>query len=288
MADAPQNFTDMFKNLGEQLKIPSFDMTKIMEHQQKNLEAMTKSWQAMAGGASEIANKQREIFEAAVKDVTAMVQEYKPGGSPQDIMAKQAEFAKKAMEAAIANTRDIAELVQKSTTEAFKIVQDRMKESYEEIRTTVEKKIAERPPGRSIFSAFKRAAGGPRSEDASPPPVRKHEALPAGAVELLPLAFGLGQPVGDGIDGGRMMAEPAMAAIDLDVLDLLALLVDAGLPGADAVGAAEDRGGRHRRRLGEGAGNVLVAILDTSGRRRIRRLSRRWSPWGCRRTDCPG
>ena len=141
MADAPQNFTDMFKNLGEQLKIAPFDMTKIMEHQQKNLEAMTKSWQAMAGGANEVAKKQREIFEAAVKDVTAMVQEYKPGGSPQEIMAKQAEFAKKAMEAAIANTRDIAELVQKSTAEAFKIVQDRMKESYEEIRTTVEKKM---------------------------------------------------------------------------------------------------------------------------------------------------
>ena len=141
MADAPQNFTDMFKNLGEQLKIAPFDMTKIMEHQQKNLEAMTKSWQAMAGGANEVAKKQREIFEAAVKDVTAMVQEYKPGGSPQEIMAKQAEFAKKAMEAAIANTRDIAELVQKSSAEAFKIVQDRMKESYEEIRTTVDKKM---------------------------------------------------------------------------------------------------------------------------------------------------
>ena len=141
MADAPQNFTDMFKNLGEQLKIAPFDMTKIMEHQQKNLDAMSKSWQAMAGAASEIAKKQRDIFEQAVKDVTAMVQEYKPGGSPQDIMAKQAEFAKKAMEAAIANTRDIAELVQKSSAEAFKIVQDRMKESYEEIKATVEKKV---------------------------------------------------------------------------------------------------------------------------------------------------
>jgi phasin family protein len=141
MADAPQNFTDMFKNLGDQLKIAPFDMTKIMEHQQKNLEAMTKSWQAMAGAASEIAKKQRDIFEQAVKDVTAMVQEYKPGGSPQEIMTKQTEFAKKAMEAAIANTRDIAELVQKSSAEAFKIVQDRMKESYEEIRASVEKKV---------------------------------------------------------------------------------------------------------------------------------------------------
>ncbi|CAN5668862.1 phasin family protein [soil metagenome] len=141
MAQAPQNFTDMFKTLGEQLKIPSFDMTKIMEHHQKNLEAMTKSWQAMASGATEIANKQRAIFEEAVKDVTAMAQQYKPGGSPQEIMAKQTEFAKKAMEAAIANTRDIAELVQKSSSESLKIVQDRMKESYEDIKATVEKKF---------------------------------------------------------------------------------------------------------------------------------------------------
>ena len=140
MAQAPQNFIDMFKNMGEQLKIPSFDMSKLMEHHQKNLEAMTRSWQAMAGGATEIANKQRAIFEAAIKDVTEMAQQYKPGGSPQEMMAKQTEFAKKAMEAAIANTRDIAELVQKSSGEAFRIVQDRMKESYDEIKATVEKK----------------------------------------------------------------------------------------------------------------------------------------------------
>jgi phasin family protein len=140
MADPAQNFTDMFKKFGEQLKVQPFDMTKIMEHHQKNLEAMTKSWQAMAEGASGIANKQKEIFEAAMKDMAEMAQSYKPGGNPQEVMAKQAEFAKKAMEAAIANTKDIAELVQKSSTEAFKIVQERMKESYEEIRTSVEKK----------------------------------------------------------------------------------------------------------------------------------------------------
>ncbi len=140
MADPAQNFTDMFKKFGEQLKVQPFDMTKIMEHHQKNLEAMTRSWQAMAEGASGIANKQKEIFEAAMKDMAEMAQSYKPGGNPQDVIAKQAEFAKKAMEAAITNTKDIAELVQKSSTEAFKIVQDRMKESYEEIRTSVDKK----------------------------------------------------------------------------------------------------------------------------------------------------
>jgi len=141
MAQAPQSFTDMFKNLGEQLKLPQVDMAKIMEHHQKNLDAMARSWQAMASGASEVASKQRAIFEAAVKDVTEMAKEFKPGGSPQEIMAKQSEFAKKAMEAAIANTRDIAALVQKSSGEAFLIVQNRMKESYATIRSSLEKKV---------------------------------------------------------------------------------------------------------------------------------------------------
>ena len=69
-----------------------------------------------------------------------MAKDFKPTGSPQDILTKQTEFAKKAMEAAIANTRDIAELAQKSGSEAITIIQGRMKESYEEIKSTLEKK----------------------------------------------------------------------------------------------------------------------------------------------------
>ena len=45
-----------------------------------------------------------------------------------------------------------------------------------------------------------------------------------------------------------------------------ALVVDAGLPGADAVGAAEDRGGRHRRRLRDRTGHVMVAVVDPLAR----------------------
>jgi phasin family protein len=94
----------------------------------------------MASGGQEIANKQREIFEGVMKDVTAMAQDYKPVGAPQEVFAKQSEFARKAMEAAIANTRDVAELARKSSTEALEIIQQRMKESYDEIRQGLERK----------------------------------------------------------------------------------------------------------------------------------------------------
>src|SRR3954470_12047537 len=73
-------------------------------------------------------------------------------------------------------------------------------------------------------------------------------AAPAAAVEGPPLAFLLREAVCDGKDGSRVMAHAAMAALDFDALGLRARLLHAALPGADAVGAAEDRGGRHRRR----------------------------------------
>ncbi len=140
MAVAPRDFADMFKRLGEQLHVPSFDMGRILEHHQKNIDAMTRSWQAFAHGATTIANKQRALVEAAVIEATEMAKEFKPTGSPQEIFEKQAEFAKRAMDAAIANTRDIAEVAQHSGTEALAIIHERMQESLQEIRESLEKK----------------------------------------------------------------------------------------------------------------------------------------------------
>ncbi len=140
MAVAPRDFADMFKRLGEQLQVPSFDMGRILEHHQKNIDAMTRSWQAFANGATAIANKQRALVEAAVIEATEMAKEFKPSGSPQEIFDKQAEFAKRAMEAAIANTRDIAEVAQHSGNEALAIIHERMQESLQEIRDSLERK----------------------------------------------------------------------------------------------------------------------------------------------------
>lgn len=140
MTDPTQSFMDMFHKLGEQLKVPSFDMSTIIANHQKNIDAMGRSWQAMADGATAVAHKQREIFEAVMKDMTEMAKDYQPGGSPQEAFNKQTAFAKKAFEASINNTRDITELVHKSGTDALKIIHDRMQESYEDIRSTLEKK----------------------------------------------------------------------------------------------------------------------------------------------------
>lgn len=140
MTQTPQSIMDMFSKLGQDLKVPSVDLEKIMSHHRKNLEALGASGKVAAEGAAAIAAKQREIIEAGLKEITGLAQGFKMPGSPQEAMTAQAEFAKKAIEAAIQNTKDVAELVQKSNAEAMKIMQDRMKESMEEIRATFMKK----------------------------------------------------------------------------------------------------------------------------------------------------
>ncbi len=56
------------------------------------------------------------------------------------MMAAQTDFARRAMEAAVKNTRDLAELVQKSNSEAVRVIHDRMQESFEEIRQAFQRK----------------------------------------------------------------------------------------------------------------------------------------------------
>jgi phasin family protein len=140
MTQTPQAMLDMFRKLGEDMKVPAVDMDKIVEHHRKNLEALAASGKAAAEGATAIAAKQKEIVEAAVRDIQAAAENFKLPGSAQEMMAAQSEFAKRAMEAAVKNTRDMAELVQKSNAEAVRVIQDRMKESFEEIRQSFSRK----------------------------------------------------------------------------------------------------------------------------------------------------
>ena len=52
MTPNPQPFLDMFKKLGEDLKVPAMDLEPILAHHRKNLEALAASGKAAAEGAT--------------------------------------------------------------------------------------------------------------------------------------------------------------------------------------------------------------------------------------------
>jgi phasin family protein len=66
-----------------------------------------------------------------------MVKDFHPTGSPQEIVAKQSEYARKAFEVAMKNTRDLAELATKSTAEAARIIRERIHDNLIELQESV-------------------------------------------------------------------------------------------------------------------------------------------------------
>lgn len=66
-----------------------------------------------------------------------MAQQFSSAGNPQEMSAKQAEVARKAFEQALANMRELAEMVNKSNADAFAIINKRVTDSLQELKALV-------------------------------------------------------------------------------------------------------------------------------------------------------
>jgi phasin family protein len=132
-----ESFLDQMKAFGARLGLPKVDVDKLVDMNLKNIDALGRSTQAAGQGARALAEKQREIIEAAFRETSTMVRDFQPPGNPQEILAKQSEYAKKAFEIAMQNTRDIAELTTKTTTDATAILRDRLRDSLAELRESI-------------------------------------------------------------------------------------------------------------------------------------------------------
>ena len=128
---------EQMKAFGARLGLPKVDVDKLVDMNLKNIDALVRSAQAAGEGAKALAEKQREIVEAAFRESSAMVRDFNPPGSPQEILAKQSEYARKAFEITMQNTKDIAELTKKTSTDATAILRDRLRDSLAELRDSI-------------------------------------------------------------------------------------------------------------------------------------------------------
>jgi phasin family protein len=128
---------DQMKAFGTRLGLPKVDVDKLVDMNLKNIDALGRSAQVAGEGAKALAEKQREIVETAFRETSAMVRDFNPPGSPQEILAKQSEYARKAFEITMQNTKDIAELTKKTSTDATSILRDRLRDSLAELRESI-------------------------------------------------------------------------------------------------------------------------------------------------------
>jgi phasin family protein len=120
-------------------KIPSFDFEACIAAQRKNVEALTQANRLAYDGLQAVTKRQIEIVRQSLDQAAQAVREVAEPGNAQDKAAKQTELAKVAFERALANVKELGELVSKANSEAFGLLQSRFTESLDEVRDQLSK-----------------------------------------------------------------------------------------------------------------------------------------------------
>ncbi|MEO5336372.1 MAG: phasin family protein [Magnetospirillum sp. WYHS-4] len=130
----PAKMTEEFTKMAGQYQVPGVDMNAVIDSQRKNLEAVTQANRVALEGMQAFAKRQAEILQQTLGETVAAVESLTGSGTPQEATAKQADLVKTAYEKALANMKELAELVAKSNAEAGETINKRIAESLDEIK----------------------------------------------------------------------------------------------------------------------------------------------------------
>jgi phasin family protein len=135
---------DIFKMFSD-FKMPAMmpnvmpDMEALAAAQRKNIEAFSAANRVALEGAQAVARRHMEILQASVAEMTEAMKGFASAQAPQDKAAKQAELAKSTYEKAVANLQELADLIQRSNSEAIGLLNKRFAEAMDEVKGIVAK-----------------------------------------------------------------------------------------------------------------------------------------------------
>lgn len=145
MANPANPFPDFdVTRLMSEFRVPGLDTEALLNAQRRNIEALTRANQLAAEGMQAVMKRQAEILRQTMEEASRMAGAVAEAGSPDKQAAKQAEVAKAAFETAIANMREIAELVTRANKDTFDVINQRVAESLDEVRALIVKTNAAR------------------------------------------------------------------------------------------------------------------------------------------------
>lgn len=140
------DFTKMMdpsKLMGD-FKVPGVDVNAVVASQRRNLEALGEANKLALEGMQAVAKRQSEIFRQVMEEASQAMRDIMTAGSPEDKAGRQTELVKDAFTRAIANMRELAEMVAKSQGEAFDVINKRVSESLDEVKAAIAKKAQTR------------------------------------------------------------------------------------------------------------------------------------------------
>ncbi len=122
------------------LKMPGVDVEAMMATQRKNIEALTQANKLAFEGMQAVVRRQTDVLRQMLEETSGMMSEVMSASSPEDRVAKQADLAKTTFEKVLANMKELAEMMQKSNIEAADVINRRISESLEELKSMAAKK----------------------------------------------------------------------------------------------------------------------------------------------------
>lgn len=132
-----QGFWDRFS-------VPGIDSNSLMESQKKNFEALVTANQKAAMGYQNLMRRQGEIMTETMQSIQEAVGDLMKANDGKDLPKKQAELVEKTIGRALKHMKELAELTINANGDAFKVIQDRAKESIAEMQQLAEKITAGR------------------------------------------------------------------------------------------------------------------------------------------------
>lgn len=135
----PAKMMSQFTKAFSDYQIPGLDMSALVEHQRKNIEALTAANRQALEGLQAVANRQSEILKETMEQAVAALKDLSSSQGPTEVASKQAELLGQALEKALTNMRQLAEMASKSNTEAYEVIKKRISESVEEIKQLARK-----------------------------------------------------------------------------------------------------------------------------------------------------
>jgi phasin family protein len=145
MAFPPKSMADFgdFGKLFADMKLPALPgMEAFVSASRRNMETLTAANRIALEGAQAVARRHMEIVQQSMAELTEAVRSMSSIEAPQAKAAKQAELLKQAYERAVANLKEISDLIQHSNQEAVKLLNARFAEAMDEIKA-----LAEKPKG---------------------------------------------------------------------------------------------------------------------------------------------
>jgi phasin family protein len=133
---AAEDLTKMFADM----KMPGLpDASAVMEAHKRNLEVMSAANKIALEGAQAVAKRHMEIMQQTMAELSETLRGLTATESPQDKAAKQTELLKQAYERAVANTKELSDLIQHANGEALALLNQRFVEAMEEAKSLLAK-----------------------------------------------------------------------------------------------------------------------------------------------------